>query len=522
MKGFCRTNPFKRLESSGHAFILSVERHILRNFICLHAIEKGLPIPIGTQDMGMLDTWANDQDADLWDPAADSDDNDAADGAATTMRYVMTEKEILARAAEVYDTYAAHFRRRFRWLMPEHFNDDLADDLRMDTMALIDMLKKAGAWDANRDRKLQALIALLSKQHPNDKVLVFSQFADTVNYLSNQIQTCGLSAVAGVTGDTEDPTAIVYRFSPVSNERRDQINPAQELRVVLATDVLSEGQNLQDCSIVVNYDLPWAIIRLIQRAGRVDRIGQKSATILCYSFLPAEGVERIIRLRSRVRQRLRENAEVVGTDEMFFEDQDDARVVRDLFTEKAGILDGDEDTEVDLASYAYQIWKNAIDRNPELEKVIPAMPNVVYSTRQHKATAEHPEGVLVYLRTAEGNDALAWIDKDGDCFHLSAALATSCPVSSALLVDPSLVELGRRLNNDLRRNAQRKIIKTKPGDEISYAEFLAWKSKTLIDDIDTALARHYGFTDEELDFIINYDIKYRSLVSRIRAQPARP
>ena len=161
---------------------------------------------------------------------------------------------------------------------------------------------------------------------------------------------------------------------------------------MLATDVLSEGQNLQDCAVIVNYDLPWAIIRLIQRAGRVDRIGQQSDTILCYSFLPADGVERIIRLRSRVRQRLQENAEVVGADEAFFEDQDDAQAVRDLFTEKAGILDGDEDTEVDLASYAYQIWKNAIDGDPELEKIIPAMPNVVYSTQPHQPRRRSARG----------------------------------------------------------------------------------------------------------------------------------
>ena len=71
--------------------------------------------------------------------------------------------------------------------------------------------------------------------------------------------------------------------------------PADELRVLVATDVLSEGQNLQDAAIVVNYDLPWAIIRLVQRAGRVDRIGQHSDIIYCYTFLPAEGVERILR-----------------------------------------------------------------------------------------------------------------------------------------------------------------------------------------------------------------------------------
>jgi superfamily II DNA or RNA helicase len=413
LKGFCRTNLFKRLESSGHAFILSVERHILRNFIYLHAIENGLLIPIGTQDIGGLDTWANDQDNDLWSPAVDNDDNDEADDPTTTVRQALSEEEAQTQASNVYEAYATQFRRRFKWLKPELFNGDLAVDLRKDATALINILKNAGSWDPCRDTKLQTLKKLLVEQHPEDKVLVFSQFADTVDYLANQLESQGLSEFTGVTGDTDDPTAIAYRFSPVSNEKQTQISPADELRVVLSTDVLSEGQNLQDCAIIVNYDLPWAIIRLIQRAGRVDRIGQKADEILCYSFLPADGVERIIRLRSRVQQRLRENAEVVGADETFFEDQDNTQVVRDLFTEKAGILDGDEDSEVDLASYAYQIWKNAIDRDPEIEKIIPAMPNVVYSTRPHELKAGHPEGALLYLRTAEGNDSLAWIDKDG-------------------------------------------------------------------------------------------------------------
>lgn len=413
LKGFCRTNLFKRLESSGQSFLLSVERHILRNFICLHAIENDLRIPIGTQDMGLLDPLANDQDTDLWD-AADGDENNNTQTEPAAARPQATTEDIFKeRAAAVYDTYAGQFHRRFKWLKPQLFNDALTKDLRKDIQSLMRVLKKADGWDPKRDMKLQELLALLTEKHANDKVIVFSQFADTVNYLTEELKKAGMQAIEGVTGDTEDPTAIAYRFSPTSNGKRQAIPPEKELRVVLATDVLSEGQNLQDCAVIVNFDLPWAIIRLIQRAGRVDRIGQKSDTILCYSFLPAEGVERIIRLRSRVQQRLQENAEVVGADETFFEDQDDAQVVRDLFTEKAGILDGDEDTEVDLASYAYQIWKNAIDRNPELAKTIPAMPNVVYSTRPHKPIANQPEGALLYLRTAEGNDALAWMDKNG-------------------------------------------------------------------------------------------------------------
>ena len=69
---------------------------------------------------------------------------------------------------------------------------------------------------------------------------------------------------------------------------------------------------------------------------------------------------------------------------------------------------------MDLASYAYQIWKNAIDRDPELAKTIPGMPNVVYSTRVHAPTADQPEGALVYLRTADDYDALAWVDMAGE------------------------------------------------------------------------------------------------------------
>src|SRR5207302_8741285 len=120
----------------------------------------------------------------------------------------------------------------------------------------------------------------------------------------------GVVRTAGATGNSEDPTALAWRFSPESNDKRSLVPSDQELRVLLATDVLSEGQNLQDCGVVVNYDLPWAIIRLIQRAGRVDRIGQKADKIFCHSFIPLDGLDAIIHLRSRVRQRLREYAEV--------------------------------------------------------------------------------------------------------------------------------------------------------------------------------------------------------------------
>ncbi|MBW1679070.1 MAG: NgoFVII family restriction endonuclease [Deltaproteobacteria bacterium] len=303
LMGFCRTNLFKRLESSGQAFILSIERHILRNYVFLHAIEKGEPLPIGTQDAGLLDARINDEDADATSITQDmfNDEDSTGDNEIEDKGALKSEEDFKNRAAEIYAEYSLKYKNRFKWLRPELFGKTLAKDLQSDGNNLLTVLKKCGEWDPTKDSKLEALHRLMDKEHPDEKVIVFTQFADTVRYLEKHLKLKGVSRLAGVTGDSPDPTALAWRFSPESNEKRGRIRHDEELRVLVATDVLSEGQNLQDCFIVVNYDLPWAIIRLVQRAGRVDRIGQKAENILCYSFLPAEGVERIIRLRDRVR-----------------------------------------------------------------------------------------------------------------------------------------------------------------------------------------------------------------------------
>ena len=411
LMGFCRTNLFKRLESAGPAFILSIERHILRNFIVLHAVENGLDIPLGTQGAELLDTRHYDEDPD--GVLADEEGDEEAD--TTSSNGLRTEADYRTRATQAYAAYSGPLKSRFKWLPGALFKKTLAKDLLADAHALLGVLRTCGNWQPQADAKLAALAELIEKQHPKDKLLIFTQFADTARYLNTQLAARGMLQVAEATGQSADPTALAWRFSPQSNDKRQQVKKADELRVLIATDVLSEGQNLQDAHIIVNYDLPWAIIRLIQRAGRVDRIGQQSDTILCYSFVPADGVERLIRLRARVRQRLIENAEVVGSDETFFDDDsdDDDRLIRDLYTEKNGILDDDGDTEVDLASYAWQIWKNATDADPSLAATIESLPNVVYATKAHTATPAAPQGVLVYLRTDQGNDALAWVDESG-------------------------------------------------------------------------------------------------------------
>ena len=298
LMGFCRTNLFKRLESSGSAFLQSVARHALRNYVFLHAIKYALPLPLGTQDAELLDSRFTDEDADAAKGSlleSDDDDQEPEEEIHETGG-AWTNANFELQAAQIYAQYAGHYKRRFKWLRSTLFRADLERELRLDANALLNLLQNYGAWDPRRDAKLDALQTLVTKTYPDRKVLVFSQFADTVLYLETQLKNQAVRDLAGVTGSSADPTQLAWQFSPTSNQRPGRATPDDELRVLVATDVLSEGQNLQDCSIVVNYDLPWAIIRLIQRAGRVDRIGQHADEILCHSFLPADGVERIIKL----------------------------------------------------------------------------------------------------------------------------------------------------------------------------------------------------------------------------------
>ncbi|MDB9494582.1 phospholipase D-like domain-containing protein [Spirulina major CS-329] len=398
LMGFCRTNLFKRLESSGVAFLQSIERHLLRNEVYLYAIAHHLPLPIGTQDAALLD-----------------DDDEEADGLLPPdERDPQTGHTFRQRAAAIHDRYHRHYRSRFKWLRVDLFGPQLAEHLEEDAQALREILDLAGDWNPAADSKLAALVELLQIRHPAEKVLIFTQFADTARYLGEALAAQGIEQVGIATGHVADPTTLAWRFSPVSNGQ--SMPAAEQLRVLIATDVLSEGQNLQDGAIILNYDLPWAIIRLIQRAGRVDRIGQTATEILCYSFLPADGVERLINLRGRLRDRLSENQDVVGTDEAFFEDEQVRDVLLNLYHERSGVLDEDEtdDGEVDLTSEALQIWQSAIAANPRLKAEIEALPDVVYATRHHEPTGLDPEGVLLYVRTQSGTDALAWVDRQGN------------------------------------------------------------------------------------------------------------
>lgn len=409
MMGFCKSTFFKRIDSSGFAFLLTVYRHILRNAVFIHAIDNKLPLPISDEN-----TFPEEY-------VEDADVNDYIFGNDLDPERVIHEEQSIVfpremdiymkKAKEYYDIITA--KNNCSWIDSRFFKRTLKQQLKKDCEILLSMIALCGDWDPSTDQKLNELEELLTVRHRGEKVIVFTQFSDTAHYIYKQLVKRGLTHISCVTGGCKNPTEKVERFSPVSNDKN--LSADEQYRVLIATDVLSEGQNLQDSHVITNFDLPWAIIRLIQRAGRVDRIGQEAEQIYCYSFFPADGVEEIINLRGRLNKRINENANIVGSDEIFFEGNE--QNLMDMFNEKSGALDDDDDGDVDLSSQAYQIWKNATDANPKLKEIIPNLSNVIYATKE---TDEFRHaGVITYIKTYNDFDVLTWLDSEGNIISQS-------------------------------------------------------------------------------------------------------
>ena len=395
LRGFNRIMMFKRLSSSGPAFLATLHRHALRNLVALHALERGLPLPVGSVDNA------------LWSAEVDAQTGDLFEGG------LLGEADIDGEsvASRAYERLAEARSGRVRWLRPVLLTAELTEALRHDIAVLETLLHRFGDWDPDRDGKLETLTDLVADHHGNEKVLVFTESADTAQYIVSQMRRRGVMGVATVTGDSENPSALAHRFSPNANRQLGPVDAADELRVLVSTDVLSEGQNLQDARIVVCYDLPWAIVKLVQRAGRVDRIGQTAEQVLVYSMFPADSVDNEIDLRRRIRERLQENATLLGSDEEFFGDPSETATITGLYDEHsdARFIVAGAGEDVDPVSMAYEIWRHAADTSPDLAARVEGLPDVVYATRR----ADGEAGVVVHSVGVTGSDAFAFVACDG-------------------------------------------------------------------------------------------------------------
>jgi SNF2 family DNA or RNA helicase len=200
------------------------------------------------------------------------------------------------------------------------------EELEEDQERLMKLLRIARSVDADNDAKLKELKDLLKAkaENPlngeNKKALIFTAFADTASYLYKNLKGWAAkeldvhsALVVGGTGKNKttmpglraDLTSIITSFSPVSKER-DMIDDTEtnEIDILIATDCISEGQNLQDCDLVVNYDIHWNPVRIIQRFGRVDRLGSKNERIQLVNFWPNLELDEYINLEARVSGRM--------------------------------------------------------------------------------------------------------------------------------------------------------------------------------------------------------------------------
>ena len=279
-------NLLKRLESSVNSFRLTLTR--IRDFIndSITAIDKFQESGAGTVD---VTDFSEDFDT-------EDNENDP---------FVGRKSKINLR-----DMDYVSWRR------------DLKADLEVLELLIL-MLKDI---TPEHDMKLQQLVADLKNkfEHPingsNKKVLIFTAFADTANSLYEQLSSrilndCGLHT-ALITGSTEGKCTlpklkctfndILTYFSPISKDR-DAIHPndTREIDVLIATDCISEGQNLQDCDYLINYDIHWNPVRIIQRFGRIDRIGSKNDVIQLVNYWPDMELDDYIKLKGRVESRMK-------------------------------------------------------------------------------------------------------------------------------------------------------------------------------------------------------------------------
>ncbi len=381
--GMMKVNFLKRLESSAHSLTLTLGRTVGK-------IEDLLKkIACYEQNQNEPDTEA--------DVLPDDDDDD--------------EEFLINRARSPY-----HLRE----LDLSKWKDDLVKDRQTLTAAL----NKVKAITPKRDSKLQAIKNCIRNRAENPttdkngkthrKLLVFTTFKDTAEYLYNNLLKLAKELdlnMAMVAGDTTRTTsgqknfnAILTNFAPRARGRGE--SSAGEIDLLIATDCISEGQNLQDCDTVLNYDIHWNPVRIIQRFGRIDRIGSHNKSVRMINYWPTKDMEVYLRLQSRVQARMA-LADAVASgdddplnDDTFEQSQMDLNF-RDqqLLQLREEVLDFDElsggavmsDFTLDyfLAQLLHYLEKN----REELE----ATPKGVYAVTDIKSRVVRP-GVIFILR----------------------------------------------------------------------------------------------------------------------------
>ena len=282
LAGIFRSRYLKRFESSVEAFRISARRSLefTKTFESYLLDGRLLNSTLFRKAMRFLEREDEEDDS---TPSSMANDLDATEAAQQALQ-----------SLPVLDPQQYDLRR-------------LHESLQRDVEALTEVWHLIRNIKPEQDAKLATLKMLLSKDLKGEKVIVFSYYRDTARYIHRELageqgekfrEEAGNPVIRRMDGGAspQDRRRLIEAFAPRSNGRNELIGSEKEVDILISTDVLSEGQNLQDCGILVNYDLHWNPTRMVQRAGRIDRIGSELSQLWVYNMFPEAGLEQLLGL----------------------------------------------------------------------------------------------------------------------------------------------------------------------------------------------------------------------------------
>ena len=406
--GLIRTNFLKRFESSVYAFERSCDR-MLRKLMAF--VQKNIE---GEKEQKRLDRWI-DQNAtllsytharqlELWGDDWQDEQDEEED---------VISLELLEAAEKLpRDEYRV---------------DDVIAETYLDMNQLARFLEECRRFEPKHDDKLQRLIKLLkSKDNAERKVLIFTEFADTARYLRKHLVKANITGIAQIdSGSKTDRAEMLRRFSPYYNGSSSselQAKGTEEIRILIATDVLSEGLNLQDSTRLVNYDIHWNPVRLMQRIGRVDRrlnpavearlvadhpeVEAERGKVKFWNFLPPDELDDLLRLYNTVSGKALAISRTLGIEgRKFLKPTDDYQALQEFNASYEG--------ETSVIEELHLEYQQLLLDDPDLDFRLAGLPRAVFSGR--KGDPGSPVGVFVCFR-------LPALDTTRDEFSLEAGV----------------------------------------------------------------------------------------------------
>jgi superfamily II DNA or RNA helicase len=376
--GLIRTGFLKRFESSVAAFELSCDR-LMRKLLAFLEVHNETD-----SEKKRLERWKH-QNADVLNYVAHRQlefwgQSDAED----------QDEDIVSE--ELLESVTKLGRDKYQVV-------EIMQETFLDLDQIVTFLEEAKKFKPSQDDKLKKLVRLLkSKELETQKVLIFTEFADTARYLLQQLKEAGIEGVAQVDSATKVNRAeILQRFSPYYNgtnsaNLRDQ--GKEEIRILISTDVLSEGLNLQDASRMINYDIHWNPVRLMQRIGRVDRrmnpaieealvrdhpeVAVSRGKVSFWNFLPPGELNALLTLYTKVTQKTLMISKTLGIEgKKLLTPDDDYEALKEFNHAYEGTK-----TAVEEMHLEYQALQ---ETQPELAARLNGLPGAFFSGRKRPA-----------------------------------------------------------------------------------------------------------------------------------------